>query len=324
MQQRKGKRVVILDRGYTSYDCEREILAEAGCTVDIFEGERHDRDGRIAFSQGAAGLLVRWTEIDGPFLDAVPGVEAVVRYGVGYDNIDLAAATARGVRVANVQGYARHSVSDHALALILACARALPLGEALFSETYGHAPRPDLVELRLATLGIVGLGQIGSALARKAQPLFRRIVASDPYIPDAQFEAMGAEKTALPALLESSDVVTLHCNLTDETTHLIDRAAFAHMKRRPILINTARGAVVDEAALLEALEQDRIHSAGIDVYSTEPPPVRLRPLLNHPRVISTGHYAFYSESAMIELQRRAARNLSDLLSGAVPEDCLNP
>lgn len=320
----QGKRVVILDRGYGLYRYEQDVVEAAGYALEVYAGDPQDLTAKLAFAQGAQGVLVRGTVVDGAFLDAVPGLKAVVRYGVGYDNIDVAAATARGIRVANVRGYANHSVSDHALALMFACVRALPLGQQLFKSTFGHAPRLDMIEFRYATLGLIGLGQIGGTLARKAGTLFGRILASDPYVCDARFEALGAAKTDLDTLLGESHVISLHCNLTQETTHLIDARAFDTMRHRPILVNTARGPVIDETALLDALNTDRIHSAGIDVYSEEPPWPRLEALLSHPRVIATGHYAFYSETAMVDLQTRAADNLAALLRGETPSDCLNP
>jgi len=319
-----ARRVVIIDPGYASYDFERRVLEEAGYRLDVFEGDRHDRAGRLALAQGAEGLLVRWTEVDGDFLDALPGLRALVRYGVGYDNIDIGAASARDIRVCNVQGYANHSVSDHALALMLACARALPLGQRRFLSHYNQPPRDDLFELREATLGIVGLGRIGGTLCRKAQPLFARVLACDPYIPPSRFKELGAIACSLPTLLAESRVISLHCNLTPETTRLIDRNSFAAMRQRPILVNTARGPVVDEDALLDALDEGRIHGAGLDVYWEEPPPADRDPLIHHPRVVATGHYAWYSEAANAELQTRAAKNMVALLRGELPEDCLNP
>lgn len=319
-----GHKIVIIDTGYASYAYERQILEGAGYVLDIFQGERHDRQGKMAFAKNALGLLCRGTKIDVEFLDAAPTLKAVVRYGVGYDSIDLSAATTRGVRVANVQGYANHSVSDHALGLMFACVRALPLAQKVFKTQFSKPPRERLFEFNDKTLGIIGLGRIGGTLCKKAQSLFKCIFASDPYIPDERFTELGAIKTDLNTLLAESHVISLHCNLTTETTRLIDRKAFSQMQHRPILINTARGPVVDEDALLEALDKDQLHSAGLDVFCDEPPLANRDELLAHPHVIATGHYAWYSETAMIELQKRAAENMLMLLQGNIPEDCLNP
>jgi D-3-phosphoglycerate dehydrogenase len=321
-----SKRVVVIDSGYDSYAQEAGILAALGAALEVFPGERHDRRGKMEFTRGSSGMFVRWTIIDGEFLDAVPGLRAIVRYGVGYENIDLEAAKSRGVRVSNVQGYASHSVSDHALALILACARGFRVGieTGFLREQYTTAPWKFIPELKDMTLGIVGLGRIGGTLALKARGLFRRVLACDPYIPLERFADHGAIRSSFEGLLEESDVVTLHCNLTEETHHLIDDRALSKMRPASILINTARGPVVDEEAVLRALKGGRLHSAGLDVFKDEPPLSDRDELLAHPRVVATGHYAWYSSPASRELQRRAGENMAAMLRGEIPADCLNP
>jgi len=317
-------KVVVIDGGYASYERERRLLESAGYALEVFQGEFHDRQGKMAFAENALGLFVRWTVVDAEFLDAVPTVRAVVRYGVGYESIDLPAASARVVKVSYVPRYASQSVSDHALALMFACARGLPLGQPSLKTRFGKPPRERLFDFSEKTLGIVGLGAIGGTLCKKAQTLFKRVLATDPYIPEQRFAELGAIKADLSTLLAESHVISLHCNLTEETTGLIDKSAFTRMRQQPILINTARGAVIDEDALWEALNRDQLHSAGLDVFCDEPPRAHRDNLLAHPHVIATGHYAWYSESSMIELQERAGRNMVTLLQGNIPEDCLNP
>lgn len=319
-------RVVVIDTGYKTFEVEQEIFARIGATLDVFDGERHDRESKIAFSQGADGILLRWTEIDDAFLDAVPGVKALVRYGIGYDNIDLAAASRHNVRVANVQGYANHSVSDHALALLLASVRGFIPSPKLerFRGTYGAPPRNDIPELKDLTLGIVGLGRIGGTLCGKAQGLFRRVLACDPYIPRERFECLNAQPCDLDTLLAESDAVSIHCNLTDETRLMFDARALAKMRPGAFLVNTARGPVVDEDALREAIDRGHLCAAGLDTFWDEPPLENRDALLQNERVIATGHYAWYSIPASQELQRRAAENMVRFLCGGIPEDCLNP
>jgi len=145
--------------------------------------------------------------------------------------------------------------------------------------------------------------------------LFKSIIAYDPYKPAAHIKSCGAEKVDLAELLNESHVISLHCNLTDETRHIIDQTAFDRMSNRPVIINTARGPVVDEKALLNALKSGVIHSAGLDVFEMEPPGKDQEELLEHPHVVSTPHIAWYSESSIVELQRRAADNLIGLLTG---------
>ena len=179
-----NKRVVIIDTGYASYEYERKVLEGAGYVLDIFKGGQNNRYGKMTFAKSAFGLLCRGTRIDAEFLDAAPTLKAVVRYGIGYDSIDLPAATARGVRVANVQGYAKHSVSNHTLGLMFASVRALPLAQKVFKTQYSSPPIERLFDFNDKTLGIIGLGRIGGTLCKKAQTLFKRILANDPYIPD--------------------------------------------------------------------------------------------------------------------------------------------
>ena len=313
-------KIAVIDSGYDSYEHEKRLFEENGFDFEVFQGQRHDRESKVAFAAGAVGILLRWTQVDEAFLLRLPDLKAIVRYGVGYDNVDVGAAQRHGVRVANVQSYANHAVSDHALALLLGCARLLPLGQSSRKQHFGEPPAADVVELADRTLGIIGLGRIGGALCRKARPLFGRILAADPYISIERFRQLGAIPCDLRTLLSEADAISIHCNLTDETCGLIDSSAFSLMARRPILVNTARGPIVEQAALLDALKNDIVHSVGMDVYSQEPPGEDMAPLLSHPRVIATGHYAWYSTRSSVTLQKRAADNLLALLRGGDVKD----
>jgi D-3-phosphoglycerate dehydrogenase len=317
-------RVIVIDTGYDSYAFEEQLFAEEGYRFDLFPGDVHDRAGKIKFSKEAAGLLIRWTDIDDEFLDALPQLRAIARYGVGFDNIDVEAASRHNVKVSNVQGYANDAVSDHALALMYAFARAIPQGQESIRTQFGAPPTSRIIEFHDKTLGIIGLGRIGGTLCTKARSLFKEVIAADPYIPDERFEELGAVKTNLEKLLVHSDVISIHCNLTEETTGLINAQIIQKMRKTPILINTARGPVINEDDLLEGLQAGKIHSAGLDVFCDEPPLSKQDELLSHSKVIATGHYAWYSETSAAELQKRAARNLLLMLKGQIPEDCLNP
>ena len=316
--------VAIIDTGYKTYDYEKELFAGMGYALQIFEGERLDVPAKRELAKKAEGILVRDTPIGEETFTDAPQLRAVVRYGTGYDNIDVEAATARGIKVANVQGYGNHSVSDHALALMFACIRGLPTGEKNVLTSFGKPPFPEIFELHDKTLGIIGLGRIGGTLCEKARHLFSRVLAADPYIPDEKFSRHGAEKSDLENLLQKSHVISLHCNLTDETRHLLNREAFSKMGQCPVVVNTSRGPVIDGNALLEAANEIRIHSAGIDVYENEPADQRQEGLVSHPRIITTGHYAWYSDRAIGIMQKRAADNLAAMLKGEMIEDCLNP
>lgn len=316
------KIITILDTGYKSYAYEKELFERHGYALQLYQGDPSDTTAKRDFASKSAGILIRSTYVDGTFFELCPELKAVVRYGVGYDNVNLAHAKARSIRVANVQGYANHSVSDHAIALIYACTRGLFANEQQIHQSFSAPPFEDMFELHDKTLGIIGLGRIGSHVAKKAQNLFAQILAVDPHKPDDHFGQFDVQRVDLETLLAQSHVITLHCNLTEETSFLINEKAFEKMQKRPVLINTARGPVIEQKALEKALQQGRIHSAGLDVFLEEPPGPAQDFLLNHPRVVATGHYAWYSDAASQALQRRAAENMIALLRGDRIEDCL--
>ena len=317
-------KAVILDSGYESYEFEKELFGKNGIQLNIYPGYDGDRTKKIDFAKEADGILVRHTKIDREFLSSMKNLKAVVRYGVGYDNIDVEACTKLGIKVANVQGYANHSVSDHALALMLSCSRGLWNTRNQLLNQFSAPPVSDIFELHNKTLGIIGLGRIGSELCKKASPLFNNIIASDPYKSESHFKGLGATKSSLDELLKTSHVISLNCNLTDETRHILNHDAFSQMKNKPVILNTSRGEIIDEKALFFALENDLIHSAGIDVFENEPTKEAQMKIIDHSRTICTGHYAWYSDMAILELQKRGAVNLYNFLNGNMVDDCLNP
>lgn len=315
--------IVILDSGYKTYDFERDLFGENGFSLKIHSDFKGNSFEKREFAKNADGILVRHTPIDEVFLSGMKNLKAVVRYGVGYDNIDVEACTKRGIKVANVQGYANHAVSDHAVALMLSCTRAMWHTGLQLSEKFASPPVPDVIELHDKTVGIIGIGRIGSVFSKKAAPFFKNVIACDPYKPDSHFNELSLQRVELNELLEISDVISIHCNLTKETRHLLNSGTFRLMTKRPVIINTSRGEVISEPALLEALSTGKIHSAGLDVYEDEPITIRQKEIVNHPRIICTGHYAWYSDKSMLELQRRAAINLLNFLLGNEVEDRLN-
>lgn len=317
-------KIKVLDTGYDSFAYEQQLFESHGYSFEIFPGEKGDVEGKIAFASDADGLLIRWTEIDDPFLSAMKNLIAIVRYGVGFENIDLDAVNHTTVKVANVQGYGNHAVSDHALGLMYACNRMFPQGQREIRSIFGAPPDKRILEFHECTLGIIGLGRIGGTLCQKAVHLFKNVVASDPYISGYRFSVLGAESVSLEELMEQSDVISIHCNLTEETEGLLNEKIFALAEKCPIIINTARGPIIDQGALLDALTANQISRAGIDVYNTELAHELPNEILDHPLIITTGHYAWYSARSHQELQKRAADNLLAMLEGKIPEDCLNP
>lgn len=315
--------VVILDSGYKSYAFEKKLFEENGFQLKIHPLYKGDKAEKKEFAKDAHGILLRHTLVDEEFLSNMNNLKAIVRYGVGYDNIDVEACTRAGVKVSNVQGYANHSVSDHALALLFSCTRALWNPNNQIIKKFAAPPVEDIFELHNKTLGIIGLGRIGSELSKKAAPLFKEIIGYDPYKTQRYFNRFSVRKVSFEELLHNSDIISIHCNLTAETTHLLNENTFNQMEKKPVIINTSRGETINEKSLINALNEGKIHSAGLDVFENEPTTKAQEAILHHSRTICTGHYAWYSDRAAEELQKRAAQNLYNLLMDKPVDDSLN-
>lgn len=269
----------------------------------------------------ADALLVQYGDVSGRVIERLPRLRVLVRYGVGVDGIDLEAATARGIPVVNVPDYGTDEVANHAVGLLLALARKLArLDRQTRAGRWNVFEVGPITRLTGRTVGLLGCGRIGRAVARKLAGFDVRLLACDPYI--TAFPP-GVEPVSRERLLAESDYLTLHCPLTAETRHIIDRAALARMKPTAVLINTARGGLVDTVALIEALETRRLAGAGLDVLEQEPIDPR-SPLLTMEQVIVTPHAAWYSEEGRSDLKRRVAEEAVRVLRGERPVNCVNP
>ncbi len=248
----------------------------------------------------------------------------VAHYGTGLDRLDVAAATARGIMVTHGPLYAVDEVSSHAIALLLAVARKLVGADRAVREGRWHIPplRP-VHRIAGSILGLLGFGNIARATARKGRALGLDVVAHDPYVDGAVFAGHGARRVTLEECLSLADFLSIHLPLTPQTQGLVGRAAIAQMKQTAILINTSRGSVVDEAALVEALQHGRLAGAGLDVFAQEPLPAD-HPLLRLPNVTVSGHVAFYSEESIAQMQREAAEQVVLACDGHVPAHLVNP
>jgi phosphoglycerate dehydrogenase-like enzyme len=252
-----------------------------------------------------------------------PRCRAVVRAGVGYNNVDLDAAGKRGIAVCNVPDYGTEEVADHAIMLLLAVTRHLIIQDrSMRAGEWDYRTGRETPRLRGKTIGLVGCGRIGSATALRAKAFGLDVVFFDPYVPPGLEKALGVRREfRLEPLLEQSHFLSLHCYLDEKSHHLIDAGAFAKMRPGSILINTARGPVVEQAALIEALDSGRLLGAGLDVFEREPlDDDRLR---HHPRVILTPHSAFYSIEGFIELRTKAAEEARRVLLGEPPRNLVN-
>ena len=303
-----------------------EALAAAGLTVDMIESDdAPPRSLVLERARGCAGLISMLSDrVDADFLDAAgPGLRVVANYAVGFDNIDLEACRQRGIRVTNTPGVLTEATADLAWALILAAARRVAEGDRLMRSGgwTGWAPLQLLgLELCGATLGILGAGRIGSAVARRSIGFRMRVLYTDPRQNLELERETGARRVEMDRLLAESDVLSLHVPLTPAARHLIGPAQLAAMKRTAILINTARGPVVDEAALVAALRSGQIAAAGLDVYEHEP---RLTPgLTDLPNVVLLPHLGSATTATRSRMAAMAAENVIAVLSGREPPNAV--
>lgn len=311
--------VLLTDYAWDDLDIEREILSRIDARLLV--AENSDAASLVALAPQADAILTCWAQVPSAVIAAAPRCRIIARLGIGLDNIDVDFATSRRIVVTNVPDYCLTEVAEHSLALILALARKVAWYHLATKQgRYNLHDGPPLARLAGKTLGIVGLGSIGRELARRALALGMRVVATSRR---RHRPLEGVAWRSLEELLAESDYVSLHVPSTPDTRHLIGAPQLELMKPTACLINTARGALVDEAALAAALAAGKIAGAALDVQQQEPPPLDSPPL-NDPRVIVTPHAAFASTESLIELRTRAARQVADRLSGQRPENVVNP
>ncbi|MBM3139715.1 MAG: C-terminal binding protein [Chloroflexi bacterium] len=312
--------VAHIDARTTDLPREREALATADAEL-IARLCRSD-DEVIEFARGADAILCTGYPVGEKVLAGCPDVKVAVRYGVGFDNIDLDAATARGVVVCNVNDYCIDEVATHAFALLIALNRKLTLHDRAVRRGE-RAPLPPTGPLRGETLGLVAFGKIARAVAERARGFGLQVIANDPYVDPAIAERAGVRLTSLEEVMRTSDYVSVHTPLNVETRGLIGAAQLALMKPTAYLVTTCRGGVVEERALFEALRDGRIAGAGVDVW--DPEPVRAdHPLLTLDNVIATPHSAYYSDRSAPLLQTRVGEAAADVLRGYLPRSVVNP
>jgi D-3-phosphoglycerate dehydrogenase len=272
-------------------------------------------------------LVIALQKVTAEVMDAMPNCRLISRLGVGIDNVDVPAASARGIWVANVPDYGVDEVATHAIALVLAQLRGL---HRLISDTrvglWNASAVHPIQRLTSLTLGVVGFGRIGRATGSKGAGLGMRVVVYDPFLSDEQIRGAGAQPVELDELFGEADFITLHLPLDASTRHLINARTLGLMKPTAYLVNTARGGLVDEVALLEAVRAGRIRGAALDVLSIEPPPAEdevLQALQRHERIIVTPHIAWYSEQARVDMRQRAAEDIARVLRGERPRTPVN-
>lgn len=310
-------KVVITDYWYESLANEQRILsALPDVKLEAYHCKEEETLCRLVADADA--VIVQFAPITARIIASMKHCKLIVRYAIGVDNIDLEAAAAKGIYVANVPDYSIDEVSDHAIALIFALTKKLfPLAASVRAGKWDYTVSKPLYRLRGKTLGLISFGRIAQMVARKMAAFGVKVLCYDPYISPQYVESCNVRAVDLETLLESSDFLSVHCPLTKQTHHLLNAAAFERMKPSAILINTARGGVIDTEALVEALKSSRLAGAGLDVVEQEPIQAD-NPLLQLENVILTPHNAWYSEEAIVDLQCKVAQEVVRVLSGKKP------
>lgn len=278
----------------------------------------------LEVARQADGLLVTYARITGEMIAQLEKCKVIGRFGIGVDNIDIAAATKAGIVVTYVPDYCFDEVSDHAMALLLDLARKVSFSNALVQAgRWEMKATVPMNRLRGRTLGLAGFGNIPQLVAPKAQAFGMEVIAFDPYVDKALAASRGVRLVDFDTLLAQSDFISVHAPLTDETKNMFGAEAFAKMKPTAFLVNTARGPLVDTDALAKALDDGEIGGAALDVVPVEPLPADSA-LLGRDNVVLTPHTAFYSEDALLDLQTKAATDVASVLAGKQPKYPINP
>jgi D-3-phosphoglycerate dehydrogenase / 2-oxoglutarate reductase len=315
-------KVVVSDFGFEDLAPETEALRGVARVQGV--REYPGREKFLALARDADGVISQMSPLDAAVMDGLKQCRVIVRYGVGVDNLDVAAATRNGIAVCNVPDYCTDDVADHTLTLMLGLIRKLPRSiDYLRAGNWNHNPLRPIRRLSSLTLGIYGFGRIARAVAERAKPFGFALIAHDPYVPAPVFEAAGVESVDADALLERSDVLALHMPLTDDTRGLLRRETFAKMKPGALVVNTARGGLIHTNELIEALDGGQIGGAALDVLDQEPIPAD-HPLWQRENVFMTGHLAWYSEEALRQLQRSVGEECARALRGETPRSVVNP
>lgn len=316
--------VWIIDDEFDSYEIEEEMLRKAGYALAKTRGSSY-REDYPTFAPRVKGILLQvGFQLKGEDIKGLGSCKVISVRGGGFNNIDIDAATRQGIVLTYVPGYCVEEVSDHALTLILALSRRIPECQEMTRKgLWKAAELGPIRRLSEQTLGLVGFGRIAKNVARKAKYLGLRVVAYDPLVSKSEMDKAGVQTAEFKYLIRVADFISLHVPLTKETNHLFNGDVFNTMKTTSYLINTCRGEVIDELALVHALKTGRIAGAGLDVLDQEPPDPQ-NPLLSMPNVIVTPHSAYISQESLTEVLVRSTKAVIDVFQGRTPEDMINP
>jgi D-3-phosphoglycerate dehydrogenase len=314
-------KILITDYEFASLAPEREVIEQLG--AELITAQCRTEDEVIEAAREVDGIINQYAPISRRVIENLEKCKVISRYGIGVDTIDLDAATENGIIVGNVTDYCIDEVSDHAFALLISSARKVTqLNKAVKQGTWDYKIGVPIFRLRNRVLGLVGLGKIPQSLAQKSQVFGLQVIAYDPYVSAELAEELGIELVELNQLCTQADYISVHAPLMDSTRGMISDEQFNHMKKEAFIINTARGPVIDEKALIRALREGKIAGAGLDVLENEPI-AEDSPLLKMDQVVINPHVAWYSEESQIELKRKTTQNVADVLKGFYPTYLVN-
>ena len=316
--ERHQYRVVITDCDHGSIEEEKEEFGRMG--AELILAQVQEEKDLIRVCKDADGLVNQYALLTRRVLENLPKCKVVSRYGVGVDSVDLKAATDLGIIVANVPDYCMDEVANQTIAMILTLIRKTAFFDRkVKSGEWDFRQGIPIYRTKGKTLGLIGCGKIGLEVGKRISAFGVKVMTFDPYLEKAP---EGVELKDFDTVLKESDFISIHCPLNDSTRHLIGDEAFKKMEKKPFLINTSRGPIIDGKALIQALEQGLISGAGLDVLEKEPPDSQ-SPLLKMENVVLSPHIGFYSEESISELKRRTAKNVSDVLMGRGPDSVVN-
>jgi len=314
----RSLKVIITDCDHGSIEEEKEEFGRMG--AELILAQVQEEKDLIQACREADGLVNQYALLTRKVFENLPKCKVVSRYGVGVDSVDLKAATDFGIIVANVPDYCMDEVADQSISMILTLIRKTAFfDQKVKSGQWDFRQGIPIHRVRGKTLGLIGCGKIGLEVAKRISSFGVKVIAFDPYLEKVP---QGIELKDFDSVIKESDFISVHCPLNDSTRHLIGEQAFKKMEKRPLLINTSRGPIVDEKALIQALKEGLVSGAGLDVLEKEPPDP-LNALLKMENVILTPHVSFYSVESISELKRSTAKNVVDVLTERWPRSVVN-
>ncbi|WP_421826832.1 C-terminal binding protein [Larkinella sp.] len=310
---RSTKKIVITDHGFSNINPEKAVLEQSG--YELIDAQCKSEADLLAATRDAFALIVQWAPITETIIRNLDHCRLIVRYGIGVDNLNLAAARERQIPVCNVPDYCIDEVSDHTLALAMALHRQIPATDQRVREGVWKIIPPGTVPAcKDALFTTLGFGRIARVVLKKAAAFNFKLAAFDPFVSEKEMQALGVQKITFDEALANSDILSLHLPLNDKTHHLMNRETLMKMKSNAVLINTSRGGLINTIDLAQALTRNEIGGAGIDVFEQEPLP-DAHPILQAPNTILTSHTAWYSQRSIPILQQFAAEEVLRMING---------